>query len=907
MTPASWNSGWRKAAKYCGILLIFVVLLLGGLSWYATTDAFQAMVKRRLIAQAERITGGKVEVGSIHAVPFRFRVEVRDLIIHGREGAGEAPLASIDSLSAEIKIISILESDYGFRSLVLEHPVFHIIVYPDGSTNQPTTGGATEAREYVDQLFSVNINRLDLRRGELRLNDRKIPLDCSVNDVSADLTYSIFHLRYEGNLLLGKIVTTVQNYRPVAWMMEAHFQITPQAVTIRSLSAHSARSRVEASGRIDNFPDPRVEAKYNVDLNVAEAGAVTRHPEARGGTLMASGTGSWSAKDFSSGGKIALRDLDWRSPSLTLTKVSLVSPFTITPRRIALSKIDARLLGGGVTGDGDVSNWLFNSSSPRSKTTTKLEQEGLVRLQLKDISTKELLAAVLPDSRDRAHINLEGIGEGSINLRWTGSVRRAQTQVDVAVRPPRKLASGQLPLTATARGMYSAKDGILQIGELSVATPASQIHASGEIGSSNLVKFSASTADLGEWTSLFRLLHVDQPMPVHLDGRAAFAGTASGRLSSPAVSGSLSAEDFDYTIPATDRNPEQTLHWDSLVADVQFSEHSFSAHHGKLEHGDSALDFDLSAQLHQGEFLPTSLFSARIAMTNADVHEVLALAGRDYPAQGKANLTVQASGTRGEPHASGRIEVADALVYGESVHVFRSRFQYQGHALSLSEILLKHEDATVTGDASYAFDRHEVQANIEGQNFELSTIRQIQSARFPIGGAADFKVRVSGSGEQPSVNGNISLHTVTIDGIPAGGFLLNARTDGGELHLDGHSQFHTTTLSIGGIVDLRADWPAKIDAHFEEFDIEPLLAKFGRGQVSGNSEMAGDIHLTGPLRRPSELHVEANVPTFVANVDKVKVQNDGPLRFSIEREVLHVEEFRLIGDGTDISVKGSLE
>ena len=94
-------------------------------------------MRQRLIATLERMTGGRVELGSIHAVPFHFQVEVRDLTIHGREQPGEIPYAHVNSLMAQIKILSLLRTELGLNYVVLDHPVIHIILYSDGTTNQP--------------------------------------------------------------------------------------------------------------------------------------------------------------------------------------------------------------------------------------------------------------------------------------------------------------------------------------------------------------------------------------------------------------------------------------------------------------------------------------------------------------------------------------------------------------------------------------------------------------------------------------------------------------------------------------------------------------------------------------------------------------------------------------------------
>jgi translocation and assembly module TamB len=112
-------------------------IIFGAVAWYTTTDSFQSMVRQRLVAELEAITGGRVELGGFHTTPFRLRVDVRDLTIHGKEGPNEVPYAHVDRLIAEMKVISVLGAEIGFDLLVLEHPVVHVILYPDGSTNQP--------------------------------------------------------------------------------------------------------------------------------------------------------------------------------------------------------------------------------------------------------------------------------------------------------------------------------------------------------------------------------------------------------------------------------------------------------------------------------------------------------------------------------------------------------------------------------------------------------------------------------------------------------------------------------------------------------------------------------------------------------------------------------------------------
>ncbi|HST09548.1 MAG TPA: hypothetical protein VLL05_04170, partial [Terriglobales bacterium] len=86
----------RKWWKYLLLLFLLGLLACGGAAWYMTTDSFQAYVRARIVAEMEKITGGRVELGTYHTIPFRLQAEIRDFTIHGLEPAGDVPLVHVD-------------------------------------------------------------------------------------------------------------------------------------------------------------------------------------------------------------------------------------------------------------------------------------------------------------------------------------------------------------------------------------------------------------------------------------------------------------------------------------------------------------------------------------------------------------------------------------------------------------------------------------------------------------------------------------------------------------------------------------------------------------------------------------------------------------------------------------------
>src|SRR5439155_400532 len=281
-------------------------------------------------------------------------------------------------------------------------------------------------------------------------------------------------------------------------------------------------------------------------------------------------------------------------------------------------------------------------------------------------------------------------------------------------------------------------------------------------------------------------------IPVTLQGRASFNGTATGKLSDIAFAGTLQSQNFEVLIRSS-QGTEKRVRWDSLVADVQLSPHLFAAHNAVLRRGRAEIGFDVSAGLRERQLTETSPITARIDVRQVEAAEVLALAGYDYPLTGVMNLHIRATG--------------------------------------------------------------------------------------------------SGTLEEPVINAELSLHSLTLDRELAGDLTINAVTQGPEMRVTARAQFQNAELQINGNVHLRDDWPASLSLHFNHLDVDSLVRTYLRGRVTGHSALAGDVQLEGPLKRPRELRITANHTDLFADVQDVKVRNDGPLRFSVSSQLLKIDQF----------------
>src|SRR5258708_34163220 len=75
-----------RRGKIIGLLLLG---LIAGLAIYLNSDSFRETVRSRVVAELERMTGGKVEIQSFAWKLSQLQFEARVFTIHGRKGAGE--------------------------------------------------------------------------------------------------------------------------------------------------------------------------------------------------------------------------------------------------------------------------------------------------------------------------------------------------------------------------------------------------------------------------------------------------------------------------------------------------------------------------------------------------------------------------------------------------------------------------------------------------------------------------------------------------------------------------------------------------------------------------------------------------------------------------------------------------
>jgi translocation and assembly module TamB len=910
------------------------ILSLLALVVYINTDSFQALVRRRLVAEIERITGGRAEIASIHTIPFRLQAEVRGITVRGRESANDVPLAHVDHIVARLKIGSLLRSELAFNEVILDQPVVHVAFYPDGSTNfpsrKPVPAGGTNP---VEQLFALSIDHFEIRHGQLLWEDQIIPLDFAARDTSLQMDYSFLRRRYDGRLLLGFVDTKLLNYRPFSWMTAMEFSLGSDSVSVTSLKWNSGHSHFSANGQVTDFRHPQVQGSYEAQIDLTDAASIARRHDLRAGVLDFKGSGTWSLEKFAASGFLTLRDFGWHDEQISFSKASVNSVYSMNERQFKLSKLQGRIFGGGFSGDAQVDQWLAPSQHltpaakkqletavisavhPLNKSAAKTAkapkttsiQSGSINLRLYDLSAEDLAVALNSPTHPIPRFHPAGAASGTLETRWKGTPRDAEVQFALDLVPPAYHSPAQTPLTAHASGVYHAASDSLDLPQFTLAMPNSRVRASGTLSSTSAVRLSITTSSLIDWLPLVDALRGPALWPVVLNGSATFNGGMTGALSSPQLNGVLLVDDFDVTLPATMKTPKIQSHWDSLSTSIEVSFSAISLHNAILRRDDTSVGFDASANLDHGHFTADSPFNLRANVHNAELGELQSLAGYNYPLSGNAEIVVQAAGTATHPHGNGQIHLTDAEAFGQTIQKFDSAFRLADGELAFDNIHLHHDDSVLTGSAAFNPSSRAFRLDLAGSNFDLAQVPQVYAGRFSVEGRADFTLKSSGTPDAPSINADVHVRNLTLDHEDAGGLDLQAVTQGSELHVSGNSHLPQGAWLLSGSVQLRDGYPANFSLKMDQLGLDTLWRHYFRGEPTGHSMANGSLDIHGPLRHPDQWIIDGTLTALALDVEHLKVHNQDPVRFSLSHQSVNVQQLHLVGEGTDLTAQGSVQ
>jgi translocation and assembly module TamB len=411
LTPKKGSVVLRVFGWSVGSLVVLLILLAAGATWYTNTADFQRRVGSEVVSTLENATGGRVELQHISFSLWRLAIEADGLVIHGTEAPGQMPYLSASKIFLRLHINTVLthirglgpQSRISLRYLRVEEPHLHLIVDKDGHTNQPTPKHRSTSNESVeDTLLNLQARKVELVHGLAVLNDKAIPFDLAAKDLNAEVQYLRMTDRYGATIDLADLQTKIAAQPEVQSRMHLTAVLGRDMIALTSLefwsgaegSSGTAAAHLVAKAELQHFAHPEWEGSmsgsvgllqlsYLTDAEGLDAGTMdldlhghncvakpeiapkrprfwqrhgkARTPPAAKGTPQESGCNA----GFLLVGSMKMHKGGYRNEYVRLHDIDGGAQLRITPTELLFTEMNGYLQsGGGAKGELKIEDWL---------------------------------------------------------------------------------------------------------------------------------------------------------------------------------------------------------------------------------------------------------------------------------------------------------------------------------------------------------------------------------------------------------------------------------------------------------------------------------------------------------------------------------------------------------------------
>ena len=561
-----------------------------------------------------------------------------------------------------------------------------------------------------------------------------------------------------------------------------------------------------------------------------------------------------------------------------------------------------------------------------TKVDTDLHTNGKVNANFRDVALDTLLDMVsLPPFQ---RLGLAARLNGLSTAVWSnGDVNSLAVSTKLNLSPSMTGVAGKAPASGAIDATYLQRNGAVDLRNLQVTLPNSQVTAHGQLGAYPMtsptgIAVEFHSHNLDDFDTLFRDLGVTRDgksgtsaLPIDLDGQADFKGNWTGSLVDPHLAGDLDATDLSVELPTANPNKTQQVHWDSLQATGSYSATRIMIEHGRLQHGDASISVDgtLTATTAPSKKSPgvpafdaNSLLHANLSASHVSVDDLAPLLGEKLPVKGLLSAQMSADGSIHSLNGGGWVQLDHGTVYGEPLSRVHVQGKIAGQVVQLGSVTITNAAGTAIGSGTYDLRSRQFQVNAHGNGIDTSKIERLRNAGTDVAGNLVFSLSGSGTFDDPHLDGHASLANLAVGGERFGEFDVVAHTANQNLIYDITSRFEAAELTAHGQTALRGDNDTQATLNFSKFNIGRLLQMAHINGLTGESDIEGTVNLAGPLARPEQMRGEARIQQLAVTIAGVHLKSEGGLHASIDNSKINLDPLHVKGEDTDLYVQGSL-
>jgi translocation and assembly module TamB len=881
-----------------GLASLIVVCTITGY-FVLRSRAFHRYVLGIIASRAGQAIGEKVQVGDFDFHLPNLRVDIYRISVPGTETNPAHPLLRVDQVEVELKIISLLKREIGLGKVEITHPVVHLTVAANGQTNLPHPPPSLQPsqRSKNTSLFNLAIDRFQLDRGQIDVNDRQIPLEARLRNLQAQSEFDALKREYDGELRYAAGKIQVGAYRPVSHSLSLSFSANPNEMRASPLVVRAAGSTVSIQATLRNYSQPVVNGSYSVRLAAAEAARIVRSTVVPVGEITTNGVFDYTSvagrallDSITLSGKVGSPHLSARLQQVHGQALALSGQYHLAGGNLTVNDFKAKLFGGRLAARLSIHNL---AGLARGKLTVSLQSVSIGALR-----------AALP-ANHWAGFPVAGSISTTAQASWQGALNQLRITADASFGGAVAVAGAQvqrqtIPLHATLRAAYDVPARELTLRQSTVATAQSEIDLNGSLGRDAALTIRARTRDLHEIDQLvtevrrFAAPASTTVQAFGISGSALFQGLVQGTLQHPKLTGQLNANNLRIGQAPFPRVGTRVAVSDSGLA---LSQGELQAAHGNAR-------FRLSLGLRDWTFSSPQPVSLELTANRMSIAALASVAHLKYPVQGLLSAQVSAHGTVSRPEGSGTIQIVNAEAWNQPIQQAVMRFQGNGTKVE-STLRVETEAGNVNAAVTYSPANEGYQGQVTTAGLNLGRLRLLKA--YQLNGVAKASVRGQGTLKAPGLQAELSIPTLRIGKEAITGVSAQATVANQTATLNLNSNFSGIAAHGNGTVQLTGDYNAALNLSTGTVEAGPLLSTYlAGGAATIQCETQLKAWLRGPLKDRQRLQAHLEIPMFRLGYQSVRVSSVSAITADYQNGSLVLKPAEIKGAGTDFRFQASL-
>lgn len=386
---------------------------------------------------------------------------------------------------------------------------------------------------------------------------------------------------------------------------------------------------------------------------------------------------------------------------------------------------------------------------------------------------------------------------------------------------------------------------------------------------------------------------------IPIDGVGRFEGVMLGAFRRPRIEGRL--------VGAEMRGWD--VNWGEVDGDFVVENSYANVSRAVIRSGSSRMDVTGQFSLGYPRADGGDEMDARIRVTEralVDFREAFDL--QDYEVDGSLSGDFHVYGHYEGPQGFGRMTIARGLAYDEPFAVAETALRFEGAGVRLDALAMSKGGGEITG-AAYVGWNGTYSFNADGRNIAVETLALTTYPGYPtFFGSLDFSASGTGTFEAPRYDVRFSASDLFFGDEGVGE--MSGRLSMRGLLMTYEVEVASTRLAMSGTgrIELNDEMDAEMSFRVSDSSLDPFIRAFQPAFSPFTSAIAsGTIRVVGELYNPDALRIDTAVESVDLRLIDYRLHNAAPIRLSVEGQLLQVDALRLVGDGTELDLTGSVD